>query len=82
MGARAVGSMTDEFASDLAALLVAHHREQLESDDEAIRAAVVVKTVALVSLAFGVPPTNFAPLDVDDELAKLKTALRVLEVAQ
>jgi hypothetical protein len=47
-------------------------------DDEEKRNAVVVKAVALIALAYGIPPIDYEPLDVNEVLRKLTLAEKVL----
>ena len=65
-----------DFARTLTQHLIDYHAEQLHGDK---RDAVIVKTVALVALAFDIPPTSDDPtIDYDDTLNKLRWAIREL----
>jgi hypothetical protein len=56
-----------------------HHADEL-AYSETIRNAVIVKTVALTALAFGMPTTSDDGTEtVDAILAKLKAAIEILE---
>jgi hypothetical protein len=59
-------------------MMLAHHEVLLRGGDIETRDAVIVKMVALLALAFGIPPVEGQELDVDDCIAKLKHALTIL----
>jgi hypothetical protein len=69
----------EKAARDFTASMIRHHKTQLASKDEEIRNAVIVKMVALVSLAFGIPPIRGESLDANEAMAKLKIALEILD---
>jgi hypothetical protein len=58
--------------------LMLHHAALLTGPDMEARNAVVVKMVALVALAFGIPPDDQDELDVDDAIDRLRIALDVI----
>jgi hypothetical protein len=69
-------------AKQLANLLADYHAEQLNHafPNEKLLNAFVVKTVALIALAFDVPPIdddNY--VDIDDTVARLQSALHTIK---
>lgn len=65
-------------AQQLVGSLMRHHAELLSRNDAEARAAVVVKMVALIALAFGIPPTENDGFDIDEIIEKLRGALAVI----
>jgi hypothetical protein len=64
----------------LSSLLVAYHGLDLISGDEQLHDAVIVKSVALLALAFDIPPTDDdESVDIDDTLARLSFALKQIK---
>jgi hypothetical protein len=56
-----------------------HHGALLKNGDIEIRDAVIVKAVALLALAFDIPPTSEDEnVDVDATIEKLRHAMNVL----
>lgn len=73
--------MNEADAQEFASAMARHHRADLEYGDEETKNAVIVKMVALSSLAFGLSVTRDSGpwfLEVNETLKKLKIALRVL----
>ena len=64
-----------ERAKIFAELLCDHHTALLHGDDQRMKEAVIVKMVALVALAFSIPPVDDEPLDIEDTIGKLLAAL-------
>lgn len=58
--------------------LMEHHDADLH-DSEERRNAVIIKSVALLVLAYDIPAVTGAELDVEDAIDKLRYALGVLE---
>ena len=67
----------DEFATHLASMLVIYHGEELFGDDE-LRDAVIIKSVALCTLAFDVPALKDEVLDYEEALEQLDGAVSIL----
>lgn len=65
-------------AEEFARAVLHHHQTLLTGSNKEIRDAVIVKSVALVALAFGIPPVPGEPLDTDDAIEKLRNALDVI----
>jgi hypothetical protein len=62
-----------ERAKLLAANIFEHHKHQIHTE---IRDAIIVKTVALVSLCYGIPPSDDGEVETDQEICtKLLSAL-------
>jgi len=74
------GADAEEMGYEFSSLLVEHHRAILDGDDQDAKNAVVVKTVALIALAFGIPAVRDEPLDIPEALSKLTAALGVLKM--
>jgi hypothetical protein len=66
--------MSEGIAGKFANMMVKHHKADLRSDDKELRNAIVVKTVALVVLAFDIPATDCG-VDHEEALVKLRNAL-------
>jgi hypothetical protein len=64
-----------EFVSDI----MAHHAELLASGDEEARNAVIIKSVALLVLAFGIPAVEGEPVNAEEAFEKLRYALQVID---
>jgi hypothetical protein len=71
-------SIQEEFAQQFADDLVTFHDADLHGGDEERKNAVIVKSVALVALAFGIPAVAGEPLDIDEAITKLRESLSVL----
>jgi hypothetical protein len=71
-------AMAEELAQQLADDIVAFHGDDLHSGGEKIKNAVIVKTVALVVLAFGIPAVPGEPVDIEDAITKLREALSII----
>src|SRR5262245_24181527 len=67
----------DKLARNLADGLADYHRNDLCGSEE-LRNALIIKTVALLALAYDVPPINYKPLDTEEILNKLRDALRTI----
>ena len=68
-----------DYARALTNDLADYHAEQLHGDEH-IRNMVIIKMVALVTLAFDIPPTSDDPtIDYDDCIDRLRGAIRVLQ---
>ena len=73
-------SKVEDYARTLTKNLIDYHDAQIRSGDERVRNAAIIKSVALVALAFDIPPTSDDPtIDYDDCLAKLRDAIEVLQ---
>jgi len=71
-------STPEELAQELAAGLASFHAAELHGSDIELRNAVIVKTVALVGLAYEIPPTSDGDYDVPDMLMRLTSALATI----
>ena len=58
--------------------LMEFHADLLHSDDEEARNAVIIKGVALLVLAFGIPAVDGEPSDQAEALEKLAYALETI----
>jgi hypothetical protein len=76
---RYAGMSKTEFATQFAQLLVAFHTPEINSGDKEIHDAVLIKTIALTTLAFAMPATKDGILNYTEAMEKLATALEVLE---
>jgi hypothetical protein len=65
-------------AQQLVGALMRHHAALLTGRDSEAYDAVVVKMVALIALAFGIPPADSEELDIDDVIERLRRALDVI----
>lgn len=61
-------------------MLATYHAEQLHGPDQDLREAVIVKTVALLALAFDIPPTgDMTDVDIDDTVDRLRHVLHAIK---
>ena len=67
----------EEFATQLSAMLVIYHGEELFGDEE-LRDAVIIKSVALCTLAFDVPALKDERIDYEEALNELEGAVSIL----
>jgi hypothetical protein len=73
-------SDNDDMGRMLAQMLATYHAEQLHGPDQDLREAIIVKTVALLALAFDIPPTaNETDVDIDDTIDRLRDALYTID---
>jgi hypothetical protein len=73
----------DPDAQRLVGGLMRRHAKLLAGDDTDARNAVIIKMIALVALAFDIPPIRGEDnLDVDEVLEKLRRALTVIAVKE
>jgi hypothetical protein len=61
--------------------LLDYHADLLVSDTDQ-RDAVIRKTIALVALAFDIPPTADGHFDIDEIIQKLRESLEVIAVVR
>jgi hypothetical protein len=73
-----VVDIIDETARQLAQALVAHHADLMASGDIEAREAIIVKSVALLVLAFGIPAVDGEPADQEEALENLAWAIEVI----
>jgi hypothetical protein len=64
-------------ASEFCLMMFRHHAKELRNPETS--AAVIIKTMALMTLAFGIPPVEDERTDTDLTIKKLKLAMDVLE---
>jgi len=76
---RYAGMSKTEFATQFAQLLIAFHTPEISSGDKEVYDAVMVKMIALTTLAFAMPATKDGILNYTEAMEKLTTALKVLE---
>jgi hypothetical protein len=72
--------MTNKAAKRLVADLMDHHRDIVH--DENVRDAVIVKSVALLVLAFDLPAMDGKPIDYDEAIRNLYSAVQIITKAQ
>ena len=67
----------EEFATQLASMLAIYHGEELFGDEE-LRDAVIIKSVALCTLAFDIPAVKDEGIDYEEALEQLEGAVSIL----
>ena len=67
----------EEFATQLASMLAIYHGEELFADEE-LRDAVIIKSVALCTLAFDIPALKDERINYEDALDQLEGAVSIL----
>ena len=67
----------EQLAGELADGLLTYHLSIMD-DDEA-RNAVIIKSIALVALAYGIPPSHDEPFDIDETIEKLRYAMKIIQ---
>jgi len=72
---------TEKAAKAFAHAVLEHHKDLLHGDEK-VRDAVIRKSVALIALAFDIPPVKNEPLIYHDCLAVLIEALADIQEAE
>jgi len=70
--------MLEQRARRLTHDIFAHHADDIAVGGEEIRNAVIVKSVALLVLTYGIAPTGDGNLDIEFAFLRLMDALAIL----